>query len=231
MKLIAEKISKKFPRLRDGANFFYALQETDLTLADGTLTVITGRSGGGKTTLLNILGGLLQPSAGSVSVDNVDLYTMDDKALSRYRNEHIAVIPQGSGAVYTLTVRENILLPTLMYGKRRREMEEKAADLAQQLAITELMDAMPAELSGGELRRMAIARALMNDPELILADEPTGDLDDENTGVVLRKLRECADRGAAVLVISHDAEAPAYADKVYRIDAGRLSERKAISHG
>ncbi|MBR1532902.1 MAG: ABC transporter ATP-binding protein [Ruminococcus sp.] len=225
MKLNAERISKKFPRIRNGANFFYALEETDFVMESGTLSVVTGRSGGGKTTLLNILGGLLQPSSGTVKIDGVDLYAMTDKALSEYRNRYIAVIPQGVSAVYTLTVKENILLPTMMYGKRTSENEQEAERLMELFGIDDLKDAMPAELSGGELRRMAIARALITKPQVILADEPTGDLDDENTRIVLEILKKKAKEGAAVLLISHDAETVAYADKVYRIDGGKLEQR------
>lgn len=223
MELKAKGIMKKFPRMRDGANYFYALNETDFSIDSGTLAVITGRSGGGKTTLLNILGGLLQPSSGTVTVDGVDLYRMDDNKLSAYRNEHIAVIPQGVSAVYTLTVPENILLPTMMYGKRTEENVDRAEELMQQFGIDDLRDSMPSELSGGELRRMAIARAMITEPEIILADEPTGDLDDENTAVVLKLLRKAADSGAAVLVISHDADTLSYADQIYRMDGGKLT--------
>ena len=222
MTLKAEHITKKFPRQREGSNFFYALQETDFSISGGELKVITGRSGGGKTTLLNILGGLLSPSQGTVQIDDTDLNTLSDKELSCFRNRHIAVIPQGASAVFTLTVFENILLPTVMYGKRTKENEDKAAALIEQFGITELKDAMPSELSGGELRRMAIARALIMEPDFILADEPTGDLDDENTQKVLGLLRQKADDGAGVLIISHDPEALEYADKVLRMDGGEL---------
>lgn len=222
MRLKATNISKKFPRLRDGANFFYALNETNFYIEGGTLAAITGRSGGGKTTLLNILGGLMQPSSGTITVDGEDLYQMDDKKLSLFRNQHIAVIPQGVSAVYTLPVLENVLLPTMMYGKRTAENIIRAEKLLQQFGIDDLRDAMPSELSGGELRRMAIARAMVTEPEIILADEPTGDLDDENTVIVLELLRKTADQGTAVLVISHDADTLKYADRIYRMDAGSL---------
>ena len=223
MRLKAEQISKKFPRKREGANFFYALNETDFTLNAGEFAVIMGRSGSGKTTLLNILGGLLSPSSGKVLIDGTDLYALSDKELSRFRNEHISVIPQGASAVYTLTVLENVLLPTMMYQRLNSENEQRAEELLSRFGIGDLKDAMPAELSGGELRRMSIARALLTAPSLLLADEPTGDLDDENTEAALKAIRTAADEGAAVLVISHDQDVIPYADKVYRMDGGRLT--------
>ncbi len=222
MELKAVNISKKFPRLRDGANFFYALNETDFSIEGGTLTVVTGRSGGGKTTLLNILGGLLKPSSGKVEINGTDIYSINDKELSELRNKHIAVIPQGVSAVYTLTVLENVLLPTVIYKKRTAENLSRAEELLQRFGIDDLKDSMPSELSGGELRRMAIARALINDPEFILADEPTGDLDDENTKVVLDILSKKSKEGSAVMIISHDPDTLGYADRIYRMDGGTL---------
>lgn len=224
MILRAEKISKKFHRESGGANFFYALQETDLTLAENSLTMIKGRSGSGKTTLLNILGGLLAPSFGKVFLDDTDLYAMSDKALSKFRNKNIGVIPQGGTALGNLTVLENVLIPTLLYGKREEENVAYARELLETVGIPSLSGAMPCELSGGELRRMAIARALMTRPAVLLADEPTGDLDDENTAAVLSLLRETARKGTTVVVVTHEPEAERYADRVLRMDAGVLKE-------
>ena len=218
MELRAENISRRYFRKRGEANFFEAVRPVSLTLRSGELTVLKGRSGSGKTTLLHMLAGLLNPSDGKVFLDETDLYALEDQELSRLRNEKIGVIPQGRSAVDTLTVYENILLPGLLYGGRLRT---EAADCwMEALGIAGLRDALPAELSGGELRRMAIARTLTADPEVILADEPTGDLDDENTEIVLNALREAAKAGKAVLVVSHEDDAEAYADAVIHKDAG-----------
>ena len=222
MKLCAEKICKKYNRKSNGASWFYAVQETNFVLKENALTAVYGRSGGGKTTLLNMLGGLLAPTEGSVLVDGADLYAMPDKALAQFRNRHFGVIPQGSTALPALTVLENVLLPQLLYGTRDASGEAYAMALLKKVGMDALCDAMPHELSGGELRRMAIARALMNKPSVLFADEPTGDLDDENTALILSLLRDTARSGVSVLMVTHEGEAENYADIVLRMDGGCL---------
>ena len=225
MQLRAENISRRYFRKQGEANFFEAVRPVSLLLENGKLTVLSGKSGSGKTTLMNMLAGLLNPTEGKVFLDDVDLYALEDGPLSRLRHEKIGVIPQGRSAVETLTVYENILLPGILYGGAPRTAEaEKWMDA---FGISGLRDAMPAELSGGELRRMAIARTLAADPAVILADEPTGDLDSENTAVVLCALQQAARAGKTVLVVSHDAEAEAYADRSFRMDRGILSGKDA----
>ncbi len=182
MKLKAEKICKKFNRKTSGASYFYAVNETDFELAESSLTAVYGRSGGGKTTFLNMLGGLLEPSG--------------------------------------------VLLPRLMYGKSDDSARKYAMELLEKVGIAELSQAMPNELSGGELRRMAIARALMNKPSVLLADEPTGDLDDENTALVLSLLRDTAKEGTSVLIVTHEGEAVSYADIVLKMDSGILKNKE-----
>lgn len=222
MILRAENVGKRYFRKRGQANHFYAVREVSLALNPGEVTVLMGRSGSGKTTLLHMLSGLLQPTEGRVLLDDTDLYRLDDRALSRLRNEKLGVVPQGRSAIDTLTVMENILLPGQMYGNAPDP--DAARRWMEALDILDLRDARPAELSGGELRRMAIARALCQDPAALLADEPTGDLDDDNTRRVLATLKDAARQGRAVLVVSHDAAAEQYADRVLRMDGGRLCE-------
>ncbi len=220
MELRADAISRRYFRKRGEANFFEAVRPVSLTLRGGEMTVLKGRSGSGKTTLLHMLAGLLTPSEGKVWLDDTDLYALDDRKLSELRNKRIGVVPQGRSAVDTLTVYENILLPGMLYGGTPRTTE--AESWMEALDIPDLRDSMPRELSGGELRRMAIARTLTGDPDIILADEPTGDLDNENTEVVLNTLRQAANAGKAVLVVSHEDDAEAYADRVLHMDAGRI---------
>ncbi|MBQ7745095.1 MAG: ABC transporter ATP-binding protein [Ruminococcus sp.] len=226
MKLKAEKICKKFNRKTSGASYFYAVNETDFELAESSLTAVYGRSGGGKTTFLNMLGGLLEPSGGRVLIDGKDIYSMPDRELSEFRNKNIGIIPQGSTALPTLTVLENVLLPRLMYGKSDESARKYAMELLEKVGIAGLSQAMPNELSGGELRRMAIARALMNKPSVLLADEPTGDLDDENTALVLSLLRDTAKEGTSVLIVTHEGEAENYADIVLKMDSGILKNKE-----
>ena len=225
MKLKAEKTSRRYMRKTGEANFFDAVRCADMTLESGRLTVLMGRSGSGKTTLLHMLAGLLQPTEGKVWLGDTELYALEDEKLSRLRNERIAVIPQGRSAVDTLTVKENILLPAMLYTKEKNgnALLMKAERLMEELGIQSLAEAWPAELSGGELRRMAIARALIGKPDFILADEPTGDLDDENTDRVLNLLQKTAKEGAGVLLVTHESDALSWADEAWRMDAGGLS--------
>ena len=220
--LEAQGIRKEFIRQGKGTNRLVAVQDTDLTLGAGELTVLMGRSGSGKSTLLNMLAGLLVPTAGRILLDGEDLYAMEDRALSRLRNARIGVIPQGQTALHSLTVLENVLLPVRMYDPKADAAPEALA-LLERLGIAELQQDKPAALSGGELRRMAIARAVIRRPQIILADEPTGDLDDENTAIVFDFLRESARNGAAVLVVTHEGDAVQYADRIFRMNAGKLS--------
>ena len=220
MQLRAENISRRYFRKHGEANFFEAVRPVSLTLESGNLTVLNGKSGSGKTTLLNMLAGLLNPSEGRVYLNDTDLYALEDRELSRLRSEKIGVIPQGRSAVDTLSVYENILLPGILYGGTlQREEAEKWMEL---LGISGLRNAMPAELSGGELRRMTIARTLTANPEVILADEPTGDLDSDNTAVVLTAFQQAARAGKTVLVVSHETDAEAYADRIYHMNHGSM---------
>ena len=222
MELRAENVSRRYFRKHGEANYFEAVRPVSLTLNSGEMTVLKGKSGSGKTTLTHMLAGLLQPTEGKVYLDGTDLYSLDDRTLSRLRNEKIGVVPQGRSAVDTLTVYENILLPGMIWHGTDRSAE--AEKWMSVLGIADLRDAMPAELSGGELRRLAIARVLAGDPEVILADEPTGDLDDENTETVLSALHRCAhEQRRAVFIVTHENDALRYADRTLVMEKGVVS--------
>ncbi len=222
MILKAENISKRYFRKTCGANYFYAVNPVNLEIKSGEAAVLMGRSGSGKTTLLNMLSGLLSPTEGKVWMDGIDLYSLDDKALSRLRSEKIGVVPQGRSAIDTLTVLENILLPAGLYGKHLPV--EAALQWMERLGIAQLREARPAELSGGELRRMAIARALAQCPDILFADEPTGDLDDESTRLVLSAFYAYAhEKKKAVFIVTHENDALQYTDWVYRMDSGNIT--------
>ena len=221
MELRAEKISRDFLRPSAPQGFFMAVEETDFSLRAGALIAITGRSGSGKSTLLKMLAGLMEPGTGRVLLDDTDIYRLEEAELARLRNRQIGLAPQTLMALSSLTVQENVLLPCSLYGEAR-EAKPRAEQLMERLGITHLKCADPTELSGGELRRLTLARALVRDSAVLLLDEPTGDLDDENTRLVLTLLREEAAHGKAVLLVTHEREAADYADSLYRMEAGRL---------
>lgn len=221
MELRAENISQDF--LRDSARegYIVAVAETDLCLSSGTVTAVMGRSGSGKSTLLHILGGLLPPVMGKVFVGETDLYALPEDARAELRSSGLGIVPQQLMSLRALTVRENVLLSALLYD-RERDVSAHADALMERLGIASLAHVYPSELSGGELRRMMIARALAGTPQILLLDEPTGDLDAENTRCVLELVRETADAGTAVLLVTHEGEAASYADVCYTMAEGRL---------
>jgi len=226
MLIEATSLTKEFPRARKGTRLFTAVHPVDLALDEGQVTVVTGHSGSGKSTLLTMLAGMLTPTAGTVSLGGQDLYAMGDEERSRLRNERIGLIPQGHTALRSLSVLENVLLPSVLYAGGERSTK-RAEELLASVGLSDLADARPNELSGGELRRVAVARALLMNPSIVLADEPTAGLDAENATTVLRLLREAADGGAAVLIVTHEPEARRYADRTFAMDGGHLSSEQA----
>ena len=219
----ATGLTKEFARARGGKRLFTAVHPLDIGLEERQLTLVSGHSGSGKSTLANMLAGILTPTAGHVRLDGTDLYSLRDEELSRLRNERIGLIPQGHTALRALTVLDNVLLPSILYAKAEAPVD-RARELLASVGLGDLADAAPTELSGGELRRMAIARALLMDPAIVIADEPTAGLDSVNATAALTLLRDAADRGAAVLVVSHEAEAQRFADRSYVMEDGHLRE-------
>lgn len=222
MKLEAKGISRNYFRNGKGTNWFCAVEPTDLILPEGSLTELVGRSGSGKTTLSNMLAGLLVPTGGTVMLDGEDLYALDDKRRSMLRGRHIGVVPQGQTGLQSLTVMENVLAPSMMY-RDTAGKEERARELLGKMGILDLADVYSNELSGGELRRMSIARAMINSPEILIADEPTADLDDAATELVLKLLRAYADGGASVLVVTHEKDARRYADLLLTMEDHKVT--------
>ncbi len=163
MLIEATSLTKDFPRARKGSRVFTAVAPLDLALEAGQLTVITGHSGSGKSTLLSMLAGMLPPTAGTVRLGEADLYAMRDEERSHLRNERIGLIPQGHTALRSLSVLENVLLPSVLYAKAEPP-RARAEELLGAVGLSDLADARPNELSGGELRRVAVARALLMNP-------------------------------------------------------------------
>lgn len=200
---------------------FHALDSINLTINHGDFTNIIGRSGSGKSTLLNIIAGTLSPTSGSVMLNGQDLAARTDRERSRIRNDKIGFIPQGAEALPALTVLENVLLPFCLY-PHGGDGEGWARILLEKFGISELAESYPDELSGGELRRALIARAMINRPELIIADEPVSDLDVKSAREVMEIFAKLNAEGVTLLIVSHDLESLKYGREVYTMDGGKL---------
>ena len=198
------------------------LDAVDLDLHSGTMTAVVGRSGSGKSTLLHVLGGLEPVDAGSVEVAGVRLDRCSSSELVDVRRRLVGFVFQFFHLLPELTGAENVLLPARLAGDGEIA-QERAAGLLRTLGVEEASSRLPAVLSGGEQQRLAVARALINQPAVVLADEPTGNLDEASGHEVLGLLRAVADDGHAVLLVTHDAEAATLADRVLTLRDGRLS--------
>ena len=218
--LEARKLVKEYKRR--GVSF-RAVDDIDFAVDTGDFVMIEGESGSGKTTFLNLLTGLTEPTSGDVLISGKPLKNIGDKELSKIRNQKIKYIPQGESLLSALTVRENILFPYTIGGLEKPSYE-RLLEVSDKLGITDLLDEYPSELSGGEMRRATIARAVINKPSLIIADEPTGSLDSENTFKVMEIFKNIASEGTAVIVVTHQKETLVYASKVYGMEQGSLKE-------
>lgn len=162
-----------------GSEEIRAVDGVTFNVKKGEFVTIIGHSGSGKTTLLSLIGGLTRPDSGSITINGVDILSLNDDELSEYRNEKVSFVYQFSSLIPTLTSLENVMLPTIFSRRKRQDRVSKARELLELLGLEDKLNAYPAQLSGGQQRRVAIARAFINEPELVLADEPTGDLDEE----------------------------------------------------
>ncbi len=200
-------------------------------IQEGSFVVLLGKSGSGKSTLLNLIGGLDVPSQGEVVVKDTCLTCLSERELTLFRRDNIGFVFQFFNLIPTLTVLENITLPYELRGRGRREGEKAGRALLERVGLVERADAYPDRLSGGEQQRVAIARALIHEPLLILADEPTGNLDEDTSETVLRLLLELTrEAGRTLIMATHNAEVVPYADVVYHIHEGKLViEREPVS--
>lgn len=213
---------------RKGKEQVEVLHELDLVIPKGDFLALMGPSGSGKTTLLNLLGGLDKATSGSITVGGVELSTMSNAQLAKWRAAHVGFIFQFYNLLPVLTARKNVELPLLLtaFGSKERR---KRADIA--LSIVGLEDRAahyPKELSGGQEQRVAIARAFVSDPTLLLCDEPTGDLDRETAKEILKLLQVLnSEHGKTIVMVTHDAQAAEYAKRTLHLDKGKLVERMA----
>ena len=220
MLIKAKKLSKVYG---SGENQVVALDKVDLTVAPGDFISIIGPSGSGKSTLLHLLSGLDHPTSGSLTYDGQEIYTLPDKELSAFRRRQMGFIFQQFNLLPVLTARENILMPLLL--DKKQPDEGYLSQLAELLGIRNRLDHLPHELSGGQQQRVAIARALIAQPEVIFADEPTGNLASKSGGEVMDMLKSIRDRmGKTLVIITHDNRIAAMADRRLTIMDGVLSE-------
>jgi ABC-type lipoprotein export system ATPase subunit len=229
MLLELKNIKKKF-KTPSGKGEITVLKDISLNVAQGEAIAVVGPSGSGKTTLLNIIGSLDKPTSGIVSIAGKNLACLDDTELSKTRNLDIGFVFQLHHLLPQLTVLENVLIPTIPFRSRKdsSDAESMAKKLLERVGLQDHLDYFPAQLSGGELQRTAVVRALINKPKLVLADEPTGSLDresSENLGQLLVKLNK--EEGTTLIVVTHSIELAQLMDKVYNLKKGRLEELNA----
>ena len=208
-----------------------ALRGIDLTVARGEFVSVMGPSGSGKSTLLHLIGGLDQPTTGAVLLDGTDLAALNDDALTLVRRRRIGFVFQAFNLIDVLTAEENVALPLLIDGMAETEAHRRAAEALEQVGVAHRKGHWPSKLSGGEQQRVAVARALVTRPLLLLADEPTGNLDSASGDQVLTLLRRLVDEeGQTILLVTHDARQAARANRLVRLRDGRVLEVQSLAH-
>jgi len=206
-----------------GLSRVVALDRVTVEIFDGEFVAVMGPSGSGKSTLLNVIGALDRPSEGRVSVEGRDIATLDAREAARYRRRSVGFIFQSFNLLPRLTVLENVALPLMFEGVSSGERKSRAARVLSDVGLAERLNARPATLSGGEKQRVAIARALVNDPPVLLADEPTGNLDSRSAASVLALILELNQaRGQTVILITHDAQVASHASRTIQMRDGRV---------
>ena len=223
-------ITKRFKAAEKGEGEITILQNLSLNVIAGQSTAIIGKSGSGKSTLLHIAGGLDSPSEGKVLCNGIDFATLDDKKRSELRNLHVGFIFQSNLLLEDFSALENVMAPALISGKKPSACQDRAVALLKRLGLEDRMNHVPGQLSGGEKQRVAICRALMNEPEVILADEPTGALDEENATDVENLLLDLVrEEGRSLLLVTHNQEFAFKCDNVYLLKNRNLSLEKSLS--
>ena len=213
---------KKVYTTRFGGNKVEALKNVNFTVENGEYVAIMGESGSGKTTLLNILAALDKPTAGCVKLDGKDMSEIKDSALSSFRRDNLGFVFQEFNLLDTFTIEDNIYLPLVLAGKSYSEMNVRLKPIAAKLGILDLLKKYPYEVSGGQKQRAAVARALITNPKIILADEPTGALDSKATDELLRLFGEINRNGQTVLMVTHSVKAASHTGRVLFIKDGEI---------
>jgi ABC-type lipoprotein export system ATPase subunit len=214
-------ISKTY---KDGEQTIGAVRDVNLRVEQGDFVSIVGHSGSGKTTLLSLVGGLTKPDAGRVFMEGTDIWTLSDDSLSEFRNKNVNYIFQFASLVPTLTVLENVLLPSA-FGTCCEGLDDYAKTLVEMVGLADKMKSYPSRLSGGQQRRVAIARAFINSPKVVLADEPTGDLDEATEADIMGIFRRQNEKGATFIIVTHNQALAATAKRQLSMTAGVLTEK------
>ncbi len=201
-----------------------AIKQMDFFIDDGEFVSIMGQSGSGKSTLLSILGGLNHPTRGRILLDSLDIYKLTSEQRADLRSEYIGVIFQSFQLIPYLTVLENVKLPMAITGKKARKQDKMARDVLARVGLANKADRLPDQLSGGEQERVAIARAIVNRPPILLADEPTGSLDSKTADEIMNLLRELNREGQTIIMVTHNPEACKYASRTILVKDGSCFE-------
>ena len=212
-----------------GSEKLEVLKDITFSIPKGKFIVVSGPSGSGKTTLLNIIGGIDKPTTGKIFVNDQDLTVQNEDFLSDFRCNNVGFVFQSYNLVSTLTVAENVAFPMEWTGKPEDEIEKRITELLETVGLQNRANHFPAQLSGGEQQRVAFARALANDPQLILADEPTGNLDDKNAQKIVQVLQLLKEKGKTVIVSTHDVQIKQLADQVLCLEDGKLASENEQS--
>ena len=206
-----------------GETAFKALNSVSLETKKGEFVAVLGPSGSGKSTLMHLIGGLDKPSQGTITVDGQNLGKLSDSKLARYRSEKVGFVFQFFNLLQGTTSLNNVTLP-LVYSRKKANRKQKATEILKEVGLGEKLKNRPNQLSGGEQQRVSIARALVNDPEIILADEPTGNLDSKTGAAIFELLRELNQKGKTVVVVTHDNSLAEKAGRIIRVADGKVSQ-------
>lgn len=222
MSVLEVKNLKKIYTTRFGGNKVEALRDVNFTVEKGEFVAIMGESGSGKTTLLNILAALDTPTSGSVYLDGKDLSKIKEKAQAEFRRDNLGFVFQEFNLLDTFTLEDNIYLPLVLAGKKHSEMESRLKPIAQNLGIVDLLKKYPYEVSGGQKQRAAVARAMITNPSIILADEPTGALDSRSSDELMGLFEKVNKEGQTILMVTHSVKAASVASRVLFIKDGEV---------
>ena len=220
MALLEVKQLKKIYTTRFGGNKVEALSDVNFSVEEGEYVAIMGESGSGKTTLLNILASVDRPTSGEVSLNGRSFSDIKEGKLAKFRREHLGFVYQDFNLLDNFSLEDNIYLPLVLAGKKYKDMEGQLTELSKRLGIEGLLKKYPYEVSGGQKQRVAVARAMITNPDIILADEPTGALDSKSTGDLLGIFQQLHDDGQTILMVTHSVRAASHASRVLFIKDG-----------